>query len=239
MPIAEEIMTMAHRDSLAPQRGEGLRVRGEIAQVVEKPPDRLEVHGKPPFDFRMHLDHELPQGAVVPEKVGKMPPLFSLRASASPRELFSTGSWRVPAWSESTLVVEVRHSAGARRVGWGSNTGNDLLSISNCSMHCRQMQARLRSSGGTRSCKAAGMALAVHQQGPLAVAGLHNWQAFGPPHKGQHLGSGGNVFTALEYFTQNGLPPQWRILPNCSPGSSKPPLGRQPRSVVFPNVRPF
>ena len=35
MPIAEEIMTMAHRDSLAPQRGEGLRVRGEIAQVVE------------------------------------------------------------------------------------------------------------------------------------------------------------------------------------------------------------
>jgi hypothetical protein len=34
MPDDEEIMTIAQRGSLAPQRGEGLRVRGEIAQIV-------------------------------------------------------------------------------------------------------------------------------------------------------------------------------------------------------------
>jgi len=38
-------MAMAYRDSLAPQPGDGLRVRGEITQVVEKQPNRLEVHG--------------------------------------------------------------------------------------------------------------------------------------------------------------------------------------------------
>jgi len=35
MPEDEGIMTMSQRGSLAPQRGEGLRVRGEIAYVVE------------------------------------------------------------------------------------------------------------------------------------------------------------------------------------------------------------
>jgi hypothetical protein len=35
MPVDEEIMTITHCGSLAPQRGEGLRVRGETASVVE------------------------------------------------------------------------------------------------------------------------------------------------------------------------------------------------------------
>jgi len=35
MPDDAQITTTAQRGSLAPQRGEGLRVRGEIAQVVE------------------------------------------------------------------------------------------------------------------------------------------------------------------------------------------------------------
>jgi len=34
-PVYEEIMTMAHRGTLAPQRGEGLRVRGETTSVIE------------------------------------------------------------------------------------------------------------------------------------------------------------------------------------------------------------
>ena len=34
MPIAEETVALTDRGSLAPQRGEGLRVRGEIAQIV-------------------------------------------------------------------------------------------------------------------------------------------------------------------------------------------------------------
>jgi hypothetical protein len=35
MPEDKEIIETAHRGSLAPQRGEGSRVRGENAQVVE------------------------------------------------------------------------------------------------------------------------------------------------------------------------------------------------------------
>jgi hypothetical protein len=60
------------------------------------------------------------------------------------------------------------------------------------------MHARLRNSFGTRSSKAPGMTLVVHQHGPLEAAGEHNWQAFGSPHKGQRVGSGGNVFTNME-----------------------------------------
>jgi hypothetical protein len=35
VPENGEIMTIVHRGSLAPQRGEGLRVRGETTQIVE------------------------------------------------------------------------------------------------------------------------------------------------------------------------------------------------------------
>jgi hypothetical protein len=35
VPVVERITTIADRGSLAPQRGEGSRVRGEIVQVVE------------------------------------------------------------------------------------------------------------------------------------------------------------------------------------------------------------
>ena len=44
VPEDEDIVTLADRGSLAPQRGKGLRVRGEIAQVVKIQVAHLEVH---------------------------------------------------------------------------------------------------------------------------------------------------------------------------------------------------
>jgi hypothetical protein len=41
VPEREKIMTMTNRGSLAPQRGEGSRVRGETAQIVEVQIHRL------------------------------------------------------------------------------------------------------------------------------------------------------------------------------------------------------
>jgi hypothetical protein len=44
-----QIIATADRGSLSPQRGEGSRVRGEIAQVVGNQHTHFEVHGKPVF----------------------------------------------------------------------------------------------------------------------------------------------------------------------------------------------
>jgi len=46
MPEGERIITICDRGSLAPQRGEGLRVRGETASVVGIQYPHFPVHGK-------------------------------------------------------------------------------------------------------------------------------------------------------------------------------------------------
>ena len=58
VPEDEKIVTMADRGSLSPQRGEGLRVRGETAQVVGNHHQHFSFIESPPSDFRMHWHRE-------------------------------------------------------------------------------------------------------------------------------------------------------------------------------------
>jgi hypothetical protein len=51
------------------------------------------------------------------------------------------------------------------------------------------MQARFRSSGGTRASSSSGIFTLTHQHGPLYGHAAHNWQPFAPPHSGHRLGS--------------------------------------------------
>jgi hypothetical protein len=64
-PEDERTITIAQRGSLAPQRGEGLRVRGEIAPIVENRIPLLrfmECAQKTKFPFSIEVRHRQQKG---------------------------------------------------------------------------------------------------------------------------------------------------------------------------------
>jgi hypothetical protein len=101
MPENEEIISIAVRGALSAQRGEGLRVRGEIAPVQRLssshssplPLSSLSGEGAAPGGLSylgvVQHNYRLGFGAQFALFVfsAVKPPLFPFRASASPREL--------------------------------------------------------------------------------------------------------------------------------------------------------
>ncbi len=105
--------------SFSPQRGEGLRMRGvnyirptflslEVHGKVKGP----RVHGEPPFDFRMHWDHESKDASRRCESVverGGRDTAFKLRVSLngltscpSPRQGKSDVAPRLPLYCKTS-----------------------------------------------------------------------------------------------------------------------------------------